>query len=595
MKAVEPVVAIWSGGEGLCAFRGAHRVVAAHRLEDVREALAEVRRAADLGRHAVGFVAYGAASAFDSALIASQPEGLPHAWFAVFDRPPLPIEPRVETEALELKWGPEVSEEEYARGIERIREALADGKTYQVNYTQRFRTRFEGDALALFWRLYRAQPARYASYLDTGRFAVLCASPELFFETDGVTIATEPMKGTARRGRWLEEDEANRDALRSSEKERAENVMIVDLMRSDFGRIARTGSVRVPALFEVTGLPAVWQMTSTVQAELREGVKLEDIFAAAFPPGSVTGAPKPRTMRIIEALERSPRGVYCGAIGVVESGGRATFNVAIRTVVVDRRTGMAECGLGSGITWGSTAAAEHAEMLAKAEFLSRPRAEFDLLETMRLEQGRYFLLERHLERLRRSAVYFGFALDEERVRVRLAGTAASLPDGPHRVRLRVSRSGEACVEASPVPPSPEWRARLAASPVDESDPFLCNKTTNRRVYEAHRAGLGPNEEVLLWNRRGEVTEFTLGSLVYERRGRLHTPPRECGLLDGTMRAELLERGVVTESALTVAELPACAGLWHVNSLRGAIPAALSGYPNLPARPAPNVIRIHERL
>jgi para-aminobenzoate synthetase/4-amino-4-deoxychorismate lyase len=589
MESIEPVVAIWSGGHAPRAFRGAHRVVVADRLEDVTCALAEVREAADSGNHAVGFVAYGAGPAFDSALVASQPEGLPYAWFAIFDCGPEPIELGKAQEALELEWQPELSDEEYGAGIARIREALADGQTYQVNYTQRFRTRFDGDALVLFWQLYRAQPARYAAYLDTGRFAILCASPELFFETDGTRITTEPMKGTARRGRWLEEDEANRDALQASEKERAENVMIVDLMRSDLGRIARTGSVRVPALFEVTKLPAVWQMTSTVQAELRDGVKLEDVFAATFPPGSVTGAPKPSTMRIIDEMERSPRGVYCGAIGVVEPGGRASFNVAIRTVVVDRQTGIAECGLGSGVTWDSTAEGEYRETLDKARFLSRAPADFDLLETMRLESGEYFLLERHLERLRKSSLYFGFTLDESQIREQLAESASRFAGGSHRVRLLVSRDGKACVDATPLAPSPDWKARLSAAPVDESDPFLCNKTTNRAVYDATREGLGADEEVLLWNRRGMVTEFTLGNLVYEMVGQLYTPPRDCGLLDGTMRAELLARELVEERRLRVEELANCTGIWHVNSVRGAVPTTLAGYPNLAARPVPPMI------
>lgn len=570
------------------AFAGPHRMVVTRDLSNVFGALVDVRRAAEAGRYAIGFVSYGAAPAFDPALVASHTAGFPLVWFAVFDRPPTPINMEVFSEAPRplLDWQPEISRDAYAAGIARIRKALADGQTYQVNYTQRFHALFDGDPLAYFHRLYEAQPAAYAAYLDTGRFAILCTSPEMFFEMDGEAITTMPMKGTAPRGRWLEEDLVLRDTLQTSEKERAENVMIVDLMRSDLGRIAAIGSVRVPAFFEVTKLPTVWQMTSAVYAELRRGVEMEDIFAAAFPSGSVTGAPKPRTMGIISDLESSPRGVYCGAIGMVCPGNRALFNVAIRTVVIDKQTGEAECGIGGGITWDSTVEGEYGEVMAKSLFLTRREPKFELVETLRLEEGRYVLLDRHLERLRRSATYFDLDHSEDEIVQRLTEAARGLPTGIYRVRMTVSKRGDVTVEANSLIAPDKLVARLAAAPVDESDPFLYHKTTNRGIYDVHRQELAADADVLLWNRRGEVTEFTLGNVVYEKDGYLYTPPRECGLLDGTLRAELLARGTVEIRPLNTAELATCEGLWHINSVRLVTPVSLDGYPNLVARPSP---------
>jgi para-aminobenzoate synthetase/4-amino-4-deoxychorismate lyase len=557
----------------------------------VAGALREVGLETEAGRYAVGFVAYGAAPAFDHAFTASHMEGLPYVWFAVFDGQPTTVDTAGWTGdgGDEIMWQPEITEAEYRTGFDRIRIALADGETYQVNYTQRLRASFRSDPEGLFRRLYHAQPGEYSAFLDTGRFAILCTSPELFFEADGRSITSKPMKGTAPRGRWAEEDVERRDGLRGSPKERAENVMIVDLMRSDLGRIARTGTVRVPALFETVRLPTVWQMTSTVTAELREDIRLEDIFGAAFPPGSVTGAPKTRTMALIDQLEVSPRGVYCGAIGVVGLGRRAAFNVAIRTVVVDRVTGEAECGVGGGVTWDSTAGGEYAELQTKSRFLIRQPADFDLLETMRLENGRYYLLDRHLARLLQSADYFGFRLDDSEVAQRLDALAGSLQDGRFRVRLAVSRTGKVCVDSSAVGLVTEWHARLADGPVDELDPFLFHKTTHRAVYDRHRAGFGPTDDALLWNQRGEVTEFTLGNLMYELDGQLYTPTRECGLLNGTLRAEMLEQSSITERRLPVGELASCAALWHLNSVRLVTPVLLEGYANLTAQPIPAAI------
>lgn len=366
------------GPPGGLAFADPVEVIVAERLEEVRPALDAAERAATRGLHAVGFVAYEAAPAFDPALVARPPGTLPLAWFGVFRSPePAAGEVRGEGPASSERapftlspWEPNIPRERYDAEIDLIREAIARGETYQVNHTLRLRANFAGDATSFYRRLLAAQGACYGALLDTGRHQIVSVSPELFFSRRGARVTTRPMKGTRPRGRSLEEDEAAARALAASAKDRAENLMIVDLLRNDLGRVARIGSVRVPRLFEVERYRTVWQMTSTVEAEVPEGKSLASLFAALFPCGSVTGAPKIATTRLIAALEEAPRGVYCGAVGWVRPGGDCVFNVAIRTVQIDAVTGVAEYGVGGGITWDSTSEGEYAEALAKAAVLT---------------------------------------------------------------------------------------------------------------------------------------------------------------------------------------------------------------------------------
>ncbi|HEV2859687.1 MAG TPA: aminodeoxychorismate synthase component I [Pyrinomonadaceae bacterium] len=555
---------------GRTRFERPAEVVAARTIEEVRPALRRVERAAAGGMYAAGFVAYEAAPAFDSSLVVRAGGDVPLLWFGLFDGP-AGAGPVSGGEFEVTGWEPSVSRREYARRVGEARELIASGYTYQVNYTLRLRARLRGDDFAFYERLLAAQRTRYGAYVNAGRFRVLSASPELFFEREGQAVRTRPMKGTARRGRWLEEDEGAAARLAASAKDRAENVMIVDLLRNDLGRVSEFGSVRAAPLFEVERYPTVFQMTSTVGATLREGTTLEDIFAALFPCGSVTGAPKVSTTRIIAGLEDSPRGVYCGAVGVVAPGGDALFNVGIRTAVVDGASGAVEYGTGGGVTWDSNAADEYAEALDKARLLSEGGTDFELLETMRLEGGQYALLEEHLERLASSAKYFDFRLSETEIRAALAGHAAQHPSGARRVRLLVARDGRARVESGPLGEARREgpaHVALAGRPVSRLDRFLYHKTTRREVYEARRAEHPGAFDVLLRNEEGELTEFTNGNLVVELEGRRWTPPRECGLLAGTFRARLLRAGEAEERVLTPADLRRASRCWFVNSVRG---------------------------
>lgn len=545
-------------------------VITTSSLSEVRPALREVERAARAGLYAVGYVAYEAAPAFDRALSVRE-ASTQLLWFGLFDAPARRAPEGLGGEDYSLnEWKPSETRDAYERNVREVRERIARGDTYQVNYTFRLRARFRGDAYAFYERLRAAQPTRFGAYLDTGRLQILSASPELFFRRRGSRILTRPMKGTAARGRWVEEDEAACRALASSEKNRAENVMIVDLLRNDLGRVAETGTVRASRFFKVERHPTVFQMTSTVGARLRACATLEDIFAALFPCGSVTGAPKVSTMRLISQLEGSPRGVYCGAVGCVMPGGDALFNVPIRTVVVDAETGSAEYGTGGGVTWDSTPGGEYEEALEKARLLAEDPSDFELLETLRLEGGRYNLLEEHLARLKASARYFDFRASDSRVREALAEHASSHSvETPQRVRLLVSRVGGVRAESRELEPTRGTQAvALARARVDRRARFLYHKTTRRGMYDARRAERPELFDVLLRNVEGELTEFTNGNLVVELEGRRWTPPRECGLLAGTLREALLREGSISERVLTAEDLVRATRCWFINGVRG---------------------------
>ena len=542
----------------------------ARQLSEVIPLIERVEQEAAAGRWCCGFIAYEAAPAFDAALETRAADG-PLAWFGIFDAWSPAEAPSGEADALEL--APSRDAAGYAARIDAIKNAIARGETYQVNFTFPLAGGDPAAPAARFAELIRAQQCRYGALIETPDFAVLSASPELFFLQDGDRIVCKPMKGTARRGRWEEEDQQIAARLAASPKERAENVMIVDMMRNDLGRIARPGSVRVERLFDVERLPTVWQMTSTVAAET--GCGLTDVFRALFPCASVTGAPKVQTMRIIRALEMSPRGIYTGAVGFAGPRRRARFNVAIRTLW---RTpdGRVAYGVGSGVVWDSRADREYAECLAKARVLgSTPR--FDLFTTLRWQPGvGCALWARHAARLQRAADYFGRPFDAESARRALESAAAGFPPGPRRVRLRVSESGAYRVDDASAPADVPARIALAAEPLAVDSPFVFHKTTHRAFYDAARAARPDADDVLLWNADGEITETTFANVAFLRDGNWVTPPIACGLLGGVMREELLARGEWREGVIRRADARVGEPIQLANALRGRWSAVLVG-------------------
>lgn len=553
-------------------FPAPERILVAREVEEVMPLLQEVENAVEgQGLHAAGFVSYEAAPACDACLRVRQGDRFPLAWFGLSSSPvEVPaLEEAPGTSLSDLDWRPSITEAAYRRAISTIKTCLQQGESYQVNFTYRLRAARTLKPYDLFLCLTAGQAAPYAAYVNAGDWAVCSASPELFFRLDGGDIQSRPMKGTAARGLWFEDDQARADALRASAKERAENVMIVDMVRNDLGRIARVGSVRVPELFAVHRYPTLWQMTSLVTAATRKG--LPEIFQALFPPASITGAPKARTMQIISGLEDSPRRIYTGCVGFLAPGRKAQFNVAIRTVLIDTQSHVAEYGTGGGVVWDSASDREFRETLLKARVLTAPQPAFDLLETLLWtpEKG-WLLIERHVRRMSRSAAYFGFCFDPGKIRRELAAVKAVLPNKPHRVRLLVSRTGACRCEPLALDPSQAVFGSIvmASRAVDRDDPFLYHKTTHRRVYEEVLGASPGCSDVLLFNQAGEVTESTVANAAFEIDGVMCTPPVRCGLLPGTFREDLLERAGVRERVVSVEEALQLGTVYLMNSLRG---------------------------
>jgi para-aminobenzoate synthetase/4-amino-4-deoxychorismate lyase len=468
-------------------------------------------------------------------------------------------------------WRPDFDADGYREKVSRIIRGIERGDFYQVNLTERFSSRID-DPLGVYERIREAQSAPYCAYIETAELAVLSVSPELFLHRTGSFIESRPMKGTSQRGRWVEEDDALARQLATSEKERAENVMIVDLIRNDMGRIAVPGGVQVLSMFSVERYPTVLQMTSYVKSQLASDTSLADIFAALFPCGSITGAPKIAASKSIRALESTPRGVYCGAVGVVRPGASDfTFNVAIRTVVVDRSTDIATYGAGGGITADSDPDRELIELQAKAAVLTSVPRPIELLETLRLDFGTVSRLDLHLSRLTRSASYFAFhEVDRSITQIRsaVALEASNHPTGLHRLRIVLRPDGSHSVTTQPhlldIRPR---RLAISTRPVDSRDRHLYHKLADRRFYEDRKANAGGADDVILMNERGELTEMTIGNLVLEVDGARVTPALECGLLPGVFREALLSAGEIREAVLKRPDLTRARRIWMINSLR----------------------------
>lgn len=543
------------------------KVIIANTIEEVLPSFQLIEEAIQHGYYAAGYLSYESAPAFDSAYKVNREHKMPLLWFGIFSEPQqMPLS---SSGLYELsKWSPSVTIDEYNAAIQSIKDLIENGDTYQTNYTIRLTSKFEGDDIALFEQLKRAQSSNYCAYLNTGDFSVLSASPELFFHLEGDSLTTRPMKGTMKRGKTIKEDEEKATELYHSEKNRAENVMIVDLLRNDLSVIAKPGTVKVQKLFDIERYPTVHQMTSTITAEAIENTNLVDVFKALFPCGSITGAPKISTMEVINNLETTPREVYCGAIGYITPSKEAIFNVPIRTVVINKETNQATYGVGGGITWDSTAEDEFHEIVAKASLLEENRPQFELLESLLLRDGEYFLLEEHLNRIVQSAKYFNFVFNEEQITKTLNHVANQNRDGEYKIRFLLEKNGEIFIEAQPIAkPNKPLVVTLADQPVDKNNVFLYHKTTNREVYSQFQRKFPNVFDVLLWNEQEELTEFTNGNIVLEIDGVLWTPPVESGLLAGTFREQLIKEDKIQERTLSKHDLKSCTNIWLINSVR----------------------------
>jgi para-aminobenzoate synthetase / 4-amino-4-deoxychorismate lyase len=600
-----------AAGEGSTELRVPQGQLEAWGTSDVAGVLAEAEAAARRGWFAAGFVAYEAAPAFDGAFrvnaVPLQGQGNPHlplAWFGLFAEShaveSLPTSGTSLATSQDISapesstWCCEIDARQHAASVKFIRGAIADGDAYLVNHTTRFR-RTWGEAeepFSLYRRLVAGHHGGYHAYFETTDWAIACGSPELFFELSSGRLAARPMKGTAPRGRWTAEDAAHAAALHHSVKERAENVMVVDMLRNDIGRVAATGSVTVPELWQVERHPTLWQLTSTVSARTRRGIGLADIFGALFPCASVTGAPKVSAMAIIADLEPAPRGVYCGAVGVIRpdpsssqpSDVSARFAVGIRTAVVDKARRLVEYGSGGGITWDSRPDSEWEEVLMKTRALFGPLptagSGAGLIETMGYHPdnhgGSVRSLGDHLARLASSADYFGLPTPVRAERL-VAGAIAELTM-PARLRLVLRPDGTLDLTTSALEdtarPAGMQQLCLDPEPVDSKNVALFHKTTDRRRYE-ERAQRHPGaDDVVLVNERGEVTETTRANLAVRLGGQWCTPPLDCGLLPGIERARLLAAGRLVERVIPVEDLRHAEAVATLSSLRGWRPALI---------------------
>ena len=576
---VQPFVLLDDAASGRAIlFSRLLETVSAERPEQVASALARLGNGGAEGGDWAGWLGFEAGHALEPRLAGLQrtpPAGQPLLWFGRFAEVQ-----EVEAAALLAGHGPALpgpvrplmDAAGHGAALARVQALIEAGDIYQANLTFPAALQFSGHPLALYARLRAANAAPHGALVHDGRHWLLSLSPELFFRLDGKLLTTRPMKGTARRGATAAEDRALAAALRADPKNRAENLMIVDLLRNDLSRVGR--DVGVPALFEVETYPSILQMTSTITARLRPGLGAADVLAALFPCGSVTGAPKIRAMEVIAEVEPAARGAYTGSIGCVRANGDARFNVAIRTLVVPGGAHEASLGLGSGVVADSDAADEWQECLAKAGFLAR-RPPPDLLETMRCEAGVLPDLDRHMARMAASAAFLGLRFDEAAVRARLA-EAVALNDMRHdgRVRLLLAPSGAVAVQLSPLPAAVAGpvAAAVVPLPVEAGDWRLRHKTLDRGFYDAARRAGGAFEAVLV-RPDGLVTEGSFTNVFVERDGRLVTPALALGLLPGVLRGRLLDEGRAVEGEVRVADLSG--GFWLGNALRGLMRAQLA--------------------
>lgn len=565
--------------------------LAAKAAEEVEDVFRKIDEHLAWGRYVAGFISYECGYVLEG-LPANRPIDLPLIQMGTFDTR-LVFDHRtgeikgtgelVSAERLgnEIDAGTiretilEISEEDYTERIGRVRRYLEAGHSYQVNFTDSVSGSFAGSPSALYRNLIDRQPVSYAAYIDCGSYQILSFSPELFYRATTDRVVVKPMKGTWAKGVNLEDDERAARLLRHDPKNRAEHVTIVDLLRNDLGKICAPGSVQVERLMEVERYSTLLQMTSTISGVPSVGKTPSEIFRALFPSGSITGAPKRRTMEIISELERNARGVYTGAIGWFSPDGGACFNVAIRTVVT--KANHLRLGVGGGITLDSNSTEEYKECQLKASFLYKAKMDFHLIETMRAECSAVPLLERHIKRLRESSEYFRIDFDEQNLRRMIAQVLHEYPGWAVRVRLTLERDGQAAMRCSELIPVP-WTGRILLSPsqTDPTDIFLYHKTSARNLYDVEFSEAQRNsfDEVLFRNREGSVTEGAISNIFLRIGESIVTPSMRCGLLPGVRRTHILATVPNARTAtITMSDLRSAQQIWLCNALRGVRPVA----------------------
>ena len=535
-------------------------------IKEVKPLLDELEAYQNEGYYAVGYVSYEAAPAFETK-------------FQVIDGPLMSeyllyftVHETVQTEPIPLtydpitlpkSWQELTTAEEYKAAIEHIHHHIRQGDTYQVNYTVQLQQKLTADPFAIYNRLVVEQNAHYNAFIQHDDVSIISISPELFFKKDGDGLTTRPMKGTTNRGLTTETDLKQAQWLAQDQKNRSENMMIVDLLRNDMNRISKIGSENVKSLCLVEQYSTIWQMTSTIETQLLPNSSLGDIFQALFPCGSITGAPKIATMAIIKDVEKQARGVYCGAIGILLPNGPTIFNVAIRTLQMQGNKAI--YGVGGGITWDSKWEAEYEETKQKSAVLYRQNPKFDLISTGRIHRGKLLFLKEHLNRLQESSRYFSYPFNKEEVQNQVEDLCQSLDfDTDYRLKMSLAKNGELTFEHNQLTGLADvfCQARL----VEQTHPLDSPYTYFKTSYRPH-ISLEPHEQIY-YNQKKELLETSIGNLVLKIEDQLYTPPVHLGLLNGIYRQSLIANNQVTERVLTLDNLKQAQAIYGCNAVRG---------------------------
>tara|TARA_B100001250_G_scaffold72479_2_gene58938 strand:+ start:18585 stop:20354 length:1770 start_codon:yes stop_codon:yes gene_type:complete len=560
----------------------------ANSISEVKDTIRKAeKRSLEENLWMVGFLSYEASKAFDEKYITNHPnKNFPLAWFALFDKPIYKAEPFFSNNyyGSSLEWIPEIEKNVYLSNIQNIKNLIRSGQTYQVNYSYRLNSEFIdyiSCSRELFSEMIKNQPIGYGAYIETENFSIASASNEIFFEKNGSNILCRPMKGTVSRGYDLKSDNGNSKWLIESEKNKAENLMITDMVRNDLGKFSNYGSVDVTSLFEIEKYPTLWQMTSSVKA--KTSANLLTILTSLFPAASITGAPKHRTMEIISNLESSPREIYTGSVGLMRPDGSCQFNVAIRTAWFNNITKKASYSVGGGIVIDSQEEEEWQECNTKSIIIKNNIRDFNLLETIKWDelQGFYFL-QNHLERLKKTSIFFGRPFDSENIIEKLNKDIDNFNSSkknqyPLRIRLLLDTLGLAKTEISKLDDFIEpYNVLVSNLTYDVArNTFIANKTTNRKIYEdalIEAKKIQPSiQDVIIINKNMELTESTIANLFVEVKGKLLTPPEISGLLPGIYRQHLLDTGKAEEEILNLDILDKATNFFLANSVRGLWP------------------------
>ena len=548
------------------------KILETYNIDEVERLLIE---ASESGLYAAGFISYEASSAFDSAFINKKDFKLPLLSIGLYKDKIIYDElPNFKKKNYKVgKLIPSVSKNTFLNKIKKIKSNIEAGNTYQVNYSYRLNGTFTGDTYEFFKYLINNQNASYASYISTNNWSICSASPELFFSLKSNILTTKPMKGTAKRGKNLEEDILESNLLKNSKKNQAENIMIVDMLRNDIGKVAEKGSVETLKTFELEKYPTLWQMTSTIKGYVSHKVPI--IMKALFPCASITGAPKIKTMEIIENIENSPREIYTGTVGYITPGGDALFNVAIRTALINKKNKSISYGVGSGIVWDSIGEDEYEETQIKANILLSKRYNFDLIETMLWKPGTGVkLLKYHIKRIKSSADFFDLEFSEKNA-LNLINSVSS--SSLLKLRLLLKQNGLLILEKYPfvnISKNKILKIKLSLNKTHSSNLFLRHKTSIRDAYDNARKNINDCDDVLLWNENDEVTEGTIYNIAIFKNNKWLTPSLDSGLLNGVMRQSMIESGKLEECKITISDLKKANKIKLFNSVQGSKKAIL---------------------